>query len=135
MKPLVSIIITSYNYGKFIKTAIDSALNQSYKKIEIIVVDDGSTDDSPEIIKSYGNKIISVLKNNQGQSSAINAGFGKSSGSIICLLDSDDFFELDKIQKNVNIYENFPNVYWCYHPLTYVDNNNHMLCVYPPPAN
>ncbi|NEQ67311.1 MAG: glycosyltransferase, partial [Symploca sp. SIO2D2] len=60
--PLVSILINNYNYGRFLSEAIDSALKQSYSNIEVIVVDDGSTDNSQEIIKSYGEKIVPILK-------------------------------------------------------------------------
>lgn len=132
IKPLVSIIITSYNYEKFVKGAIESALNQSYKNIEIIVVDDGSTDNSPEIIKKYADRLVPVLKVNQGQSSAINAGFAKSGGEIICLLDSDDSFALNKIEKIVNIFNKFPEIGWCFHPLKCTDNNDRILDIYPP---
>jgi glycosyltransferase involved in cell wall biosynthesis len=69
--PLVSILINNYNYGRFLTEAIDSALNQTYSNIEVIVVDDGSTDNSQEIIKSYQDKIIPILKPNGGQASAI----------------------------------------------------------------
>jgi glycosyltransferase involved in cell wall biosynthesis len=65
--PFVSILINNYNYGRFLQEAIDSALNQTYSPTEVIVVDDGSTDNSREIIASYGNKIIPVLKENGGQ--------------------------------------------------------------------
>ncbi len=74
-KPLVSILINNYNYGRFLSKAIDSALNQEYQNIEVIVVDDGSTDDSRKIIESYGERIKPVLKENGGQASAFNAGF------------------------------------------------------------
>lgn len=62
--PLVSIIINNYNYGRFLREAIDSALNQTYPHVEVIVVDDGSTDGSQEIITSYGDRVIPVLKEN-----------------------------------------------------------------------
>jgi glycosyltransferase involved in cell wall biosynthesis len=95
--PLVSIIINNYNYGRFVREAIDSGLNQTYSHKEVIVVDDGSTDDSREIIASYGNGITSVLKENGGQASAFNAGFAVSQGDIICFLDADDIFYLRKL--------------------------------------
>lgn len=88
--PLVSIIINNYNYGRFLRHAIDSALSQTYQNIEVMVVDDGSTDDSREIIASYGNKITPILKENGGQASAFNAGFYQSNGVFIIFLDSDD---------------------------------------------
>lgn len=90
MEPLASIIINNYNYGHFLPEAIASALNQSYQPIEVIVVDDGSTDNSQQIIAGYGEQIIPVLKENGGQGSAFNAGFVKSRGEIICFLDADD---------------------------------------------
>ena len=86
----VSIIITSYNYDRFLARAIDSALAQDHPDLEVIVVDDGSTDRSREIIASYGDRIIPVLKPNGGQGSAFNAGFARSTGEIIQFLDSDD---------------------------------------------
>ena len=100
-RPLVTILINNYNYGRFLKDAIDSALNQTYRNLEVIVVDDGSTDDSREIIAAYGNKITSVLKENGGQASALNAGFAASRGEIICLLDSDDSFDPCKVERVV----------------------------------
>ncbi|MFQ3615818.1 MAG: glycosyltransferase [Cyanobacteriota bacterium] len=92
MCPLVSIIINNYNYGRFLRQAIDSSLKQTYSDIEVIVVDDGSQDSSREIILSYGDRIIPVLKPNGGQASAINAGFRISQGEIIVFLDADDYF-------------------------------------------
>jgi glycosyltransferase involved in cell wall biosynthesis len=89
-EPLVSIIVTSYNYESFIRDAINSALSQTYPDIEVIVVDDGSSDASPGIIKAYEGKIKYVLKENGGQASAFNAGFSESKGQIILFLDSDD---------------------------------------------
>ena len=89
---LVSIIINNYNYGRFLGKAIDSALKQTYAYTEIVVVDDGSTDNSRKVIASYGNQIIPVFKQNGGQGSAFNAGFKICNGDAICFLDSDDFF-------------------------------------------
>ena len=89
-EPLVSIIVNNYNYGRFLRAAIDSALNQRYGATEVIVVDDGSTDSSREIVLSYGDRITAVLKENGGQASAFNAGFARSRGAIVIFLDSDD---------------------------------------------
>lgn len=88
--PLVSIIIDNYNYGRFLKDAIETALAQTYRSTEVIVVDDGSTDNSKEVMANYGDRILSVLKENAGQASAFNAGFGMSRGDILLFLDSDD---------------------------------------------
>ena len=89
-RPLVSIVIDNFNYGRFLRAAIDSALEQSYGSTEVVVVDDGSTDDSREIIAAYGDRVVPVLKDNGGQASAFNAGFAASSGNVVVFLDSDD---------------------------------------------
>jgi glycosyltransferase involved in cell wall biosynthesis len=102
--PLVSIIINNYNYASFLRTSIDSALGQTYSNIEVVVVDDGSTDHSLEIIRSYKNCIIPVLKKNGGQASSINAGVQASSGSILCFLDADDIFYPRKVEKVIKIF-------------------------------
>ena len=89
-QPLVSVIIDNYNYAGFLREAIDSALGQTHSNLEVIVVDDGSTDGSREIIASYGKRIVAVLKDNGGQASAFNAGLEAARGEVICFLDADD---------------------------------------------
>lgn len=101
--PLVSIIINNYNYETYLGIAIDSALKQTYPKIEVVIVDDGSTDSSWKIIESYGDRVIAVLKENGGQASAFNAGLQASSGSILCFLDADDIFYSQKVEVIVNL--------------------------------
>src|SRR2546427_10317688 len=88
--PLASIIVNNYNYGRFLREAVDSALNQTYRNTEVIVVDDGSTDGSPDIIAGYGDRIVPILKQNGGQNSALNAGFSLSRGDVILFLDSGE---------------------------------------------
>ncbi|STQ89927.1 glycosyltransferase family 2 protein [Iodobacter fluviatilis] len=89
-EPKISIVINNYNYEKYIGVAIQSALDQTYENVEIIVVDDGSTDGSIEIIKGYSN-IKAIFKKNGGQVSAINEGFSIATGELIIFLDSDDY--------------------------------------------
>ena len=98
-RPLTSILINNYNYARFLDEAIDSALRQNYPRKEIIVVDDGSTDNSREIISRYGDRIIPIFKENGGQASAFNAGVARCQGDILCFLDSDDFFYPDKLER------------------------------------
>jgi glycosyltransferase involved in cell wall biosynthesis len=102
---LVSIIINNYNYGRFLKQAIDSAVHQTYCRTEVIVVDDGSTDNSREIIASYGDQIVPVLKENRGQASAFNAGFALSQGDIVIFLDSDDMLLPDTVQRVADVFQ------------------------------
>jgi glycosyltransferase involved in cell wall biosynthesis len=90
MTPLVSVVVNNYNYGRYLKDAISSALDQTYPKVEVIVVDDGSIDGSPEVIRSFGSSITAVWKANGGQSSSFNAGFRASKGEIVIFLDADD---------------------------------------------
>jgi len=89
-QPLVSIVIINYNYARFIRFAADGALAQTYHNVEVVVVDDGSTDQSRSVIESYGNRISSVFKRNGGHGSALNAGFAGSRGEIVIFLDADD---------------------------------------------
>ena len=86
----VSVIVNNYNYGRFLGDAIDSALAQTYTPLEVLVVDDGSTDESREVIASYGDRIIPVLKENGGQASAFNAGYATSQGDAVIFVDADD---------------------------------------------
>lgn len=102
--PLVSIIITNYNYEKLLPRAIESVLQQTYPAKEIIVVDDGSTDNSRQLINSYGNKIMPVFKVNGGCAAATNTGFSASRGEIIFLLDADDSFSPHKVETMVNYF-------------------------------
>ena len=100
--PLISIIIPVYNGENYIKDSINSALNQTYKNIEIIVVDDGSIDNTSNIVKTFSNKVIYLYKDNGGVSSALNLGIKKSSGKYISWLSHDDLYLNNKIEEQVN---------------------------------
>lgn len=118
--PLVSILINNYNYAQFLGNAIESAFHQTYKNVEIIVVDDGSTDNSLEILEKYSDRILAVPKPNGGQASAFNMGVAKSQGDILCFLDADDLFTPEKVEEVVNVFQAHPEVNWCLHPLQYL---------------
>lgn len=93
MQDLVSIIVPIYNTGKYLPACLDSILSQTYQNLEIILVDDGSTDGSSDIIKSYAKqdcRIITIHQKNQGQSAARNAGLAKATGTFISFIDADD---------------------------------------------
>jgi glycosyltransferase involved in cell wall biosynthesis len=87
---VVSIVISSFNYERFLAQAIDSALSQTWPAVEVIVVDDGSTDGSRAVIERYGSRVQAILKSNGGQGSALNAGFARCRGDVVIFLDSDD---------------------------------------------
>jgi glycosyltransferase involved in cell wall biosynthesis len=113
----VTILITNFNYGRYLRQAIDSALAQDYSNLEIVVVDDGSTDESGLVITDYAGKITPVLKQNGGQASAFNAGFAVSTGDIICLLDSDDWFIPGKVKALMEAFATCEVACWVFHPL------------------
>ena len=120
--PLISIVMTNYNYGHYLREAIDSALNQTYSKTELIVVDDGSTDNSREIIESYDKKIIPLYKENGGTASAFNAGFAVSQGKFVCLLDSDDVFLPQKVENIVKVFNTYSSAVVVYHKVQNIDH-------------
>lgn len=102
--PLVTIIIINYNYEKFLSRAIDSALQQTYPFKQIVVVDDGSTDNSRQIIHQYGDQVTRVFQENKGTTAATNSGFLASRGEIVFFLDSDDVFFPHKVEEIVKCY-------------------------------
>ncbi|MBN1474652.1 MAG: glycosyltransferase [Syntrophaceae bacterium] len=114
MKPLVSIIIPVYNGEKYIEEAIKSALNQTYSSIEIIVVDDGSTDKGAELVKKY--PVILIQQKNRGISGARNTGINSSRGDFIALLDQDDLFKPHKIETEVEFLKNHSEYCMVYTP-------------------
>lgn len=132
--PLVSILINNYNYDRFLAQAIDSALNQTYPHVEVVVVDDGSTDQSRDVILEYGDRIIPVLKENGGQSSAFNAAFEQSNGDLLFFLDSDDVFLPDKVEKLVDLFKQITvenSDILLFHALEIIDDQGKPLSIDP----
>ena len=89
---MVSVIIPTYNRAPSIGAAIDSALSQTYRALEIVVVDDGSTDDTQRVLGLFAPSIINIHQENRGVAAARNAGINRSRGSIVMFLDSDDLW-------------------------------------------
>jgi glycosyltransferase involved in cell wall biosynthesis len=107
---LVTVIIPNYNYGRFLKTSIESVLNQTYRTIELIVVDNLSTDESREILNGY--PMISKIYNaeNLGQAASRNRGIDAARGALIAFLDADDYWEETKLEKQIENYKKGANV-------------------------
>jgi glycosyltransferase involved in cell wall biosynthesis len=101
--PLVSAIVPTYNRAAIVCDAIDSILKQTYKNIEVIVVDDGSTDSTQQILQKYGDKILVVSQQNAGPSKARNQGVAAARGELIAFLDSDDLWLSTKIERQVSL--------------------------------
>jgi glycosyltransferase involved in cell wall biosynthesis len=98
-EPKITVIINNYNYGQFLKMAIDSVLEQTYPAHEIILVDDGSTDNSHDVAREYGNKIRFIPASNSGQASTFNTGFKLSTGDWIWFLDADDILTPEALEE------------------------------------
>jgi glycosyltransferase involved in cell wall biosynthesis len=113
----LSVLINNYDYGRYLRQCIDSVLGQDYPDFEVIVVDDGSSDDSRDVIASYGAAIIPVLKENGGQASCFNAGFAAASGDVLLLLDADDMFLPGKLGKVTDVFERH-GIDWCFDRVT-----------------
>lgn len=98
-RPFASVVIDNHNYGRYLRQAIESVLSQDVPKrdFELVVVDDGSTDDSRDILASYGSRLRAVLQPQQGQATAFNRGFSEARGEVVCLLDSDDVWKPGKL--------------------------------------
>jgi glycosyltransferase involved in cell wall biosynthesis len=108
--PKVSVIIPVYNRAGFLREAIDSVLNQTWGDFEIIVVDDGSTDGTGEVAKSYGDRIRYFHKKNEGPSKARNHGASRGRGRYLGFLDSDDIWEPHKLDVQMTFLESHPEV-------------------------
>jgi len=108
MVPTVSVLIPTYNRATIITKAIDSALAQTYQSVEIVVVDDGSTDHTREVIAGYGDKIVYVYQENRGIAGARNTGFRHCSGAYIAFLDSDDYWLPEKLSRQMELFRQHP---------------------------
>ena len=102
-EPLISIVIPNYNYGQFLGEAIESVLNQTYRNIQVIVVDNESTDDSISVASKYLDSITLVEKKHGGVSSARNLGITFAKGNYICFLDSDDTWVPEKLEMQLKV--------------------------------
>ena len=103
MKDLISVIVPNYNYGRFLATTIDRVLSQTWTNLEIIVVDDGSTDNSHDVLDGYQDVVTAIYQKNMGQSVARNKGLAIARGSLIALLDADDYWEPTKLERQIEL--------------------------------
>ena len=109
----ISVVIPTYNRVTFLKDAIDSVLAQTFLDFELIVVDDGSTDETPKLLSSYNNKVRVITQTNQGPSAARNRGIETAKGEWIAFLDSDDVWKPDKLKKQVQFITDNPDTKIC----------------------
>jgi glycosyltransferase involved in cell wall biosynthesis len=130
-QPLVSIIIPVYNGSNYIKEAIDSAINQTYSNIEIIVVNDGSNDNgaTAKIVKKYGNKVKYFEKANGGVSTALNFAISKMTGEYFSWLSHDDRYYKNKIQSQIDYLKNYNDKTILYSDYDLMDENSNIFAV------
>ena len=126
---LVSIIIPTYNRAQLVDRAIRSALAQTYRPVEIIVVDDGSTDDTARVLRAFGNKIQVIRQPNQGRSIARNHGLETATGDYVAFLDSDDVWAADAMAAEVEVLNANPQAGICYSWWQVVAQDNRLLRV------
>lgn len=111
--PSISCIVPAYNAEKFIEPAIESILAQSYHPLEVIVVDDGSSDATPELVRAFGDPVRYVIQPGRGLPSARNYGVEQSRGEMIASLDADDLWHPDKLRQQMTFLEARPDVDLC----------------------
>jgi glycosyltransferase involved in cell wall biosynthesis len=133
-RPKVSILISNYNYAEYIAQAIDSVLAQTYQNFELIICDDGSTDNSREVISGYCSRdprIFLITKENGGQASGFNAAFAASTGELICFFDSDDIFRPLKLSCMVEAHRQAPSAGFGVHRVQRVNKQRRPQGVWP----
>ncbi len=124
-QPLVSVVIAAYNMGRYLPQAIDSVLQQTYGNVEVLVIDDGSTDDTAAQAQAYvkPGKVRYIHQTNQGQAVAKNRGVREAAGEFVAFLDADDYWDLDKLALQMPLFEHAPAVGVVYSKFNFVDQD------------
>ena len=120
----VSVAVINYNYGHYLPGAIESILSQTLPVDEIVVVDDGSTDNSREVLAGYDAPVRAILTENRGPALASTRALGECTGDIVLQLDADDLMHTDRVARVVEAYAANPRGQWVFHRLTQVDRSS-----------
>jgi glycosyltransferase involved in cell wall biosynthesis len=120
--PRVSVIIPAYNAAVFVRRAVDSVLEQSFRGFELLVVDDDSTDDTREVVAGYGDRLRLLTRGNGGPAAARNHGLRHASGEYVAFLDADDYWKPEKLQRQVELLDSRPEIGFCSTATDVVDN-------------
>ncbi len=131
MMPTISIVTPSFNQGEFIEETIRSVLSQDYPCIEYIVIDGGSTDNTLEILGKYKDRLTWISEPDKGQADAINKGFRKAKGEILCWLNSDDLYEAGAVRRAVEYLFDNPDTMMVYGAGNEIDGNGNFLRRFP----
>src|SRR6266511_4733360 len=117
--PTVSVLIPAYNCGPYVAKAVESVLCQTYRSFEIIVVNDGSTDNTENVLLPYRDRIVYLTGENRGASAARNKAFSVSKGEFMAYLDADDVWQPEKLARQVELFEANPAVGVCFTDFTF----------------
>ena len=132
--PIVSIVMPVYNTAKFVETAIDSALAQTFEDFELLIIDDAGTDHSIDLCRAYSDPRIRIISQaNRGLAGARNTGIRQSRGQFVALLDSDDLWETEKLQRHVEHLWQSPDVGISYAASKMIDDHGNLLRIVPRP--
>jgi glycosyltransferase involved in cell wall biosynthesis len=124
MAPMISVVMPAYNHEKYIGPAIESVLNQSYKNFEFIIINDGSSDNTEEIIKTYKDKRIKYFtQENMGAHNAINKGLSSARGEYISIINSDDLYHPDRLAELIKVAE-LQNAYFIFSDVTFINEHS-----------
>jgi glycosyltransferase involved in cell wall biosynthesis len=132
-EPLVSVVIPAYNYARYLPEAIDSVLNQEYPNIELIVLDDGSTDRTIEVLKGYGDQFYWESHPNMGQANTLNKGWRLAKGEILAYLSADDFLLPEAVSACVECLRVNADAVLCYPDFQLVDSESRVVRFVVPP--
>lgn len=124
---MVSVIIPVYNGATYLERTLDSALNQTWKNVEVIVVDDGSKDESASILTSYGSRIAYIQQDNAGPAAARHSGVAASHGEYLAFLDQDDVWDKDKLERQLTLLEAHAQAVGAYCDHRSIDNNDQVI--------
>jgi glycosyltransferase involved in cell wall biosynthesis len=131
MNPMVSVVMPAYNHGLYIERAVRSVLEQTWRDLELIIVDDGSTDNTVEIVERLlheDSRINLICQANSGVPSiTYNTGLNRANGRYVCFLDSDDFYSPDKVARCLEIMERYQHANLVFHDVVYVDKSGKVL--------
>jgi glycosyltransferase involved in cell wall biosynthesis len=125
--PKVSVIIPTYNCARYVAQAVESALGQTYSDLEVIVLDDGSTDNTPAVMRQYEGKVRYIRQENRGLPAARNRAIKASSGEYIALLDADDWWEPNKLSEQVPVLDGDPDLCLIYSDLEVIHDNGDVI--------
>lgn len=132
-QPLVSVVMPVYNGERYLREAVDSVLKQTYPAVELLAVNDGSTDGSAALLASYAGRIVTIEQPNQGVGAARNAGITRARGEFIAFLDQDDWWRPEKLAAQVALMQADGSLGLVHTDVAYYDDAQHDFCPSPDP--